>query len=219
MRKSVVCSFIIVLFSIQSSMAQSQLVSEVEDAVTNITGSFLDNPYHHSNTIKINDIAVQFKTAMEEMYRQVPLEAEQDFYRIKKVRTIIRCLDFIVANIAGYSRSGMDASEWDTTFNPIMSGFGWRWKVIYSTSDIVFYEYSKDDFRMVLAKNIRPKIDGGDYNACSFSCYAWQPVYKEHYVFASRYVFGGNYQFVEYGDDVTKYKEITKFSSQRGIRY
>ena len=87
------------------------------------------------------------------------------------------------------------------------------------TEDIVFYEYSKDNFRMVLAKNIRPKKDGGDYNANSFSCYTWQPVYKEHYAFTSRVVFGGNYQFVEYGDDETKYKKISKVSSKRGTNF
>ncbi len=219
MRKYFVCCIIAMMFVIRPSHAQSQIVSEFAEAVTELTGSFLDNPYHHDNTVKINDVSVKFKKALEEMYSNVPLEAEMDFYRIKNMRSIIKCLDFIVANIAGYSRSGMNASEWETTFLPIMSGFGWTWKVLHSTSDIVFYEYTKGDFKMVLAKNIRPEKDEVDYNACSFSCYTWQPVYKEHYVFSSRYVFGGNYQFVEYGDDITKYKTITRFSSQRGIRY
>ena len=40
------------LLAINSLMAQSQIVSEMGEAVTNITGSFLDNPYHHSNTKK-----------------------------------------------------------------------------------------------------------------------------------------------------------------------
>ena len=72
---------------------------------------------------------------------------------------------------------------------------------------------------MVLAKNIRPKKESGDYNANSFSCYTWQPVYKEYYAFTSRVVFGGNYQFVEYGDDETEYKKISKVSSKRGTDY
>lgn len=219
MKRLFVFCFVYIVFAIQTSYSQSQIVSEYAEAVTELTGSFLDNPYHHDNTVKINEVSVKFKKALEEMYSNVPLEAEMDFYRIKNMRSIIKCLDFIVANIAGYSRSGMNASEWETTFLPIMSGFGWTWKVLHSTSDIVFYEYTKGDFKMVLAKNIRPKKDEADYNACSFSCYAWQPVYKEHYVFSSRYVFGGNYRFVEYGDDITKYKTITRFSSQRGIRY
>lgn len=207
------------MFVIHSSHAQSQIVSEFAEAVTELTGSFLDNPYHHDNTLEIYEVSVKFKKALEEMYSNVPLEAEMDFYRIKNMRCIIKCLDFVVANIAGYSRGGINASEWENTFLPIMSGFGWTWKVLHSTSDIVFYEYTKDDFKMVLAKNIRPEKGEADYNACSFTCYTWQPVYKEHYVFSSRYVFGGNYQFVEYGDAITKYKTITRFSSKRGIPY
>lgn len=37
--------------------AQSSDVQRLSDAVTQIVGSFMDNPYHHDNTIKI--ISVQ----------------------------------------------------------------------------------------------------------------------------------------------------------------
>ena len=33
--------------------AQSSDVQRLSDAVTQIVGSFMDNPYHHDNTIKI----------------------------------------------------------------------------------------------------------------------------------------------------------------------
>ena len=200
-------------------MAQSQIVNKLTDAVTELTGSFLDNPSHHSNTVKISNLAQQFRSSLDDLYMQVPLEAEADFNCIMNMRNIIKCLDFVTANIAGYSRGGIDATVWDTLFNPIMTGFGWSWEIIHSTNDIVFYEYKKDNFKMVLAKNIRPKKNGDDYNANSFSCYTWQPIYKEYYAFISRIVFGGNYQFVEYGDDETEYKKISKVSSKRGNHY
>lgn len=209
------------LISIQLLSAQSQLVNEMSNAVTELTGSFMDNPYHHSNTIKLYDLTQQFKKTADEVYSEAlysnHLQASSDLPYLRNMKGILKCLDFVVANIAGYSRGGIDAAEWEGMFHYIMPGFGWTYKVIHSTEDIVFYEYSKDNFRMVLAKNIRPKKDGGDYNANSFSCYTWQPVYKEHYAFTSRVVFGGNYQFVEYGDDEIKYKKISKVSSKRDI--
>ena len=223
MRKFILCGVVSMLISIQLLSAQSQLVNEMSNAVTELTGSFMDNPYHHSNTIKLYDLTQQFKKTADEVYSEALYsnhpQASSDLPYLRNMKGILKCLDFVVANIAGYSRGGIDAAEWEGMFHFIMPGFGWTYKVIHSTEDIVFYEYSKDNFRMVLAKNIRPKKDGGDYNANSFSCYTWQPVYKEHYAFTSRVVFGGNYQFVEYGDDETKYKKISKVSSKRGTDF
>ena len=221
MRRLLVCSVVSILISTQTLSAQSQLINEMSKAVTELTGSFMDNPNHHSNTIKLYDLTQQFKKATDEVYSEALYsshpQASSDLPYLKNMKEILNCLDFIVANIAGYSMGGIDAIDWESTFHYIMPGFGWTYRVIHSTEDIVFYEYSKDNFRMVLAKNIRPKKEGGDYNANSFSCYTWEPVYKEYYPFISRVVFGGNYQFVEYGDDETKYKIVSKVSSKRGL--
>ena len=208
------------LISIQSLTAQSQLISEMSNAVTELTGSFMDNPNHHSNTIRIYNLTQQFKKTTDEVYSEALYsnhpQASSDLPYLRNMKGILICLDFVVANIAGYSRGGIDVAEWEGTFHYIMPGFGWTYKVIHSTEDVVFYEYNKDNFRMVLAKNIRPKKEGGDYNANSFSCYTWIPTLKEHHAFTNRVVFGGNYQFVEYGDNETRYKKISKVSSKRG---
>lgn len=213
------CMFNTIYF-IPSTWAQSQVVNELSNAVTELTGSFMDNPNHHSNTIKLYDLTQQFKKITDEVYSEALYsnhpQVNSDLPYLRNMKGILKCLDFIVANITGYSRGGVDATEWENIFHYILPGFGWTYKVINSTEDVVFYEYCKDNFRMVLAKNLRPKKDGGDYNACSFSCYTWQPVYKEHYAFTSRVVFGGNYQFVEYGDDETRYIKISKVSTKRG---
>ena len=220
MRQLLLCSVVSILISIQSLSAQSQLVNEMSNAVTELTGSFMDNPYHHSNTIKLYDLTQRFKKTTDEVYSEALCsshpQASSDLPYLRNMKGILKCLDFVVANIAGYSRGGIDATEWEGIFHYIMPGFGWTYKVIHSTEDIVFYEYTKDNFRMVMAKNIRPKKEGGDYNACGFSCYTYIPRFKEHHSFLKRIVFGGNYQFVEYGDDETRYKKISKVSSKRG---
>ena len=218
--KKKICIFLaFVLFSFMNTNAQSQVVRDMTNALTELTGSFLDNPYHHSNTVKVNDLTQQFKSTIDEMYKQVPREAETDFYAILNMKKIIKSLDFITANISGYSRGGYDAADWEATFNAIMPSFGWTWKVIHSTEDIIFFEYSKDNFKMVLAKNILPKKDYGDYNAVAFTCDSWDPRLKRVTSGTRRVVFGGNYQFVTFGDDENKYNKISKVASKRGTSF
>ena len=219
MKKHLFLMFVYALIPLLGMNAQSQVVRDMTNALTELTGSFLDNPYHHSNTVKVNDLTQQFKSTIEEMYRQVPREAETDFYAILNMKKIIKSLDFITANISGYSRGGYDAAEWEATFNEIMPSFGWTWKVIHSTEDIIFFEYSKDNFKMVLAKNILPKKDYGDYNAVAFACDSWDPRLKRVTSGTRRVVFGGNYQFVTFGDDENKYNKISKVASKRGTSF
>jgi hypothetical protein len=219
MKKHLFLMFVYALIPLLGMNAQSQVVRDMTNALTELTGSFLDNPYHHSNTVKVNDLTQQFKSTIEEMYRQVPREAETDFYAILNMKKIIKSLDFITANISGYLRGGYDAAEWEATFNAIMPSFGWTWKVIHSTEDIIFFEYSKDNFKMVLAKNILPKKDYGDYNAVAFACDSWDPRLKRVTSGTRRVVFGGNYQFVTFGDDENKYNKISKVASKRGTSF
>ena len=219
MKKHLFLMFVYALIPLLGMNAQSQVVRDMTNALTELTGSFLDNPYHHSNTVKVNDLTQQFKSTIEEMYRQVPREAETDFYAILNMKKIIKSLDFITANISGYSRGGYDAAEWEATFNAIMPSFGWTWKVIHSTEDIIFFEYSKDNFKMVLAKNILPKKDYGDYNAVAFACDSWDPRLKRVTSGTRRVVFGGNYQFVTFGDDENIYNKISKVASKRGTSF
>ena len=219
MKKIIFIFLAFVLFPFMKTNAQSQVVTDMTNALTELTGSFLDNPYHHSNTVKVNSLAQQFKSVIDDMYRQVPREAEADFYAIINMKKIVKCLDFVTANISGYSRGGYDAAEWEATFNAIMPSFGWTWKVIHSTEDIIFFEYSKDNFKMVLAKNILPKKDYGDYNAVAFACDTWDPRLKRVTSGTRRVVFGGNYQFVTFGDDETKYNKISKVASKRGTSF
>ena len=107
------------LLAIHSLMAQSQIVSEMGEAVTNITGSFLDNPYHHSNTKKIFDIAGKFDKALDEMYDATPARNKEDLYIILNMKNIVKWLDFITANIVGYSSSCIHYQNITKKFNTI----------------------------------------------------------------------------------------------------
>ena len=69
MKKLIVLS-LLALTSFLGINAQSQIVSQLSDAVTDLTGSFLDNPYHHSNTIKIYDLTQDFKKTTDEVYSE-----------------------------------------------------------------------------------------------------------------------------------------------------
>ena len=211
-------AFIILPYSIIH--AQSQMIKELQDAIHIHVGSFIDNPNHHSNTVKIYDAIQEARKLVDDLYNQALVsdhpQAKVDFPYLGRTKCVLNCLDFITANIAGYSRGGIESTEWEKYFHPLLVELGWTCEVIHSTSEIVFYEYSRENFKMVLAKNIRPKKDGGDYNANSFSCYVLLPGTKEHHAFLKRVVFGGDYQFVEYGDDETRYRKISKVSSKRG---
>ena len=128
MKNILVCCSISMLISIQSLSAQSQLVNELSDAVIEVTGSFMDNPYHHANTIKIVDLTKEFITVTDEMITNASISssslAKTDLPYLKNMERILRCLDFVVASIAGYSRKGIDATEWESIFHPAINGFG-----------------------------------------------------------------------------------------------
>lgn len=211
--KVIISIFFYFSISIQPSIAQSSLVDEVGEAVTDFVGSFMDNPYHHANSLKLYKISGDLNKILDEMIDATPLG--EDFYRLLNMQKMIKSLEDITAGIAGRYPPGVKSSDFEI-MNQIFDGFGWKRTVIFSTEDILFYEYRKDNFVMVLAKNIRPRKDEGDYNATSYNCYTWQPIYKEHYSFIGRVVFGDNYQFVECGDDETTFNKITKVTSRRG---
>ena len=101
MRQLLLCSVVSILISIQSLSAQSQLVNEMSNAVTELTGSFMDNPYHHSNTIKLYDLTQRFKKTTDEVYSEALYsshpQASSDLPYLRNMKGILKCLDFVVA--------------------------------------------------------------------------------------------------------------------------
>lgn len=82
MKKRIINIVIICFLAFQASWAQSQLVSDLTNAVVDMAGSFLDNPYNHSNTKIVYENTIRLKGVLDELYRQVPREAYQDYYAI-----------------------------------------------------------------------------------------------------------------------------------------
>ena len=216
MKKLIVLSFI-AFTSFLGINAQSQIVSQVSNAITDLTGSFMDNPYHHSNTIKIYEHTTQFNSLIKEMLEQAPY-GSTDYYQLKNMQKILKGLEHITAGVIDKYPDSVDAEDFDV-LNSIFNAFGWTWSVLGSTSDIILYEYQKEGFKMVLARNVRPKLNGGDYNAVSYQCYAKSRYTNKDEMFTGRVVFGGNYQFVKCGDDTVPYVKITKVTSNRGTNF
>ncbi len=214
MIKNLFITFLFSLLPFQRMDAQSGIVSQLSEAVTDLTGSFLDNPYHHSNTVKIYEHAQKFESLIEEMERQAPYNSV-DYYQLQNMEKIVKVLKHITAGVCERYPGGVDGNDFEM-FNSLFTSFGWTWIVLYSTADIILYEYQKDGFKMVLAKNVRPKLNGGDYNQVSYHCYAKSRYTKKDEMFTGRVVFGGNYQFVTCGDDTLPYVKITKLTSERG---
>uniref|UniRef100_UPI004029AF68 hypothetical protein n=1 Tax=Segatella hominis TaxID=2518605 RepID=UPI004029AF68 len=216
--------FVIFLVGLLPMKAQSENVQRLSDGVTQIVGSFMDNPYHHENTVKIYNLTQTFMKTVDEIYDTAigysiySDDAKNDLVYLRNLKGILECLDFITANIVGYSRNGMETVKMDTYFNNMISSFGWTREVVYSSvPDLVVYEYCKDNFKMALVLNTRLKKEMSDFNCNRFECYTINPYNKQDYAFTVRYVFGGNYQFVVFGDDSQKYKKITKVTTHRGL--
>ncbi len=215
MKKKLLILLFIVGAQVLPVNGQSQIVSEFSEAVTDLTGSFMDNPYHHDNTVKVNEFATKFKSNTKELIDLAPY-GSTDFSMLLNIQKILNSLEHITDGVLQRYPGGVSARDFEF-FGTVFDAFGWTKSVISSTQDLILYEYRKDNFKMVLAKNLRPKLEGGDYNAVSYQCYSKDVFTKKDEIFTGRCVFGGDYQFVLCCDDKTKYTKITKVTSQRGF--
>ena len=217
MRKYLLSLILFMLTFIPGS-AQMRDVEEMADAFPDLMMSFIDNPYHHANTLKIHGMIEKFDDALKELSAEsLQYGSQSDYYTVTNMQNLLRMLDFFTGNIAGYFRGSLSADDVEGTLNPIFKASGWTWRIIATTADLEFYEYANGLFKMVLVKNTRPQSNYGDYNYCSFKCYTWSPVTKENYWFVNKSVPGECYRFVEYGDDTHPYKKISKVTSERNF--
>lgn len=214
MKQKLLILLLIALIPTASMNAQSQIVSEFSEAVVDLTGSFMDNPYHHDNTVKIYDLTTQFKKHAKELIDLAPYPSA-DFNMLLNIQKTLNCLEHLTAGVINRYPPGVHSKDFDF-FKSVFDAFGWTCIVLHSTQDLILYEYHKDNFKMVIARNLRPRLDGGDYNAVSFQCYAKSRFTKKDEIFTGRCIFGDNYQFVLCGDDKVPYVKITKVTAQRG---
>lgn len=205
------------------------------EKLNNITydyvASFLRYPSNHENTIKVFNGLQDLSKIYDDQYeKRFELLSRFDNYKtrkyvdlIEKNKHLIDAIDEIVGCAAGYVRSGIESAVFDQMLKPLFDSFGWTCKIIpVECQDIVFFEYSKDDYKMLLAYNTRPKENNfeanmrGKYNDNQVECYTYYKAYRETNRFMSLVVRGGKYRLVEYKDNKeTKYHNLTKAYSTR----
>lgn len=217
MKKSKLLINLLLFMLCQNINAQSDIVSQLAEAVTDVTGSFMDNPYHHENTIKMHRNAKDLISSCEQLKRISKL-GSMEYYQLQNMEKILKGLEHVTAGIIGNYPASVDGNDFEY-LNNAFRAFHWTWSVIHDTEDIELYEYKKENFKMIIAKNKRPKLNGGDYNAVSYNCYAKSRYTKKDEVFMGKVLFGGNYQYVECCDDKTNYVPITKVTSKRGTKF
>ena len=205
------------------------------ERLNNITydyvASFLEYPSNHENTLKVfRGLQDLSKFYDEQSDKRFELLSRFDNYKtreyvnqIEKNKFLIDAIDEFVGCVAGYVRAGAKSQVFDQMLKPLFESFGWNCKIIpMECQDIVFFEYSKDEFKMLLAYNTRPAPGGfeadlsGKYNDNQVECYTYFKALRKTSTFCSLVVRGGKYRLVEYKDNKeTTYHNLTKASSKR----
>ena len=139
------------------------------EKLNNITydyvASFLEYPSNHENTIKVfrglQDLSKfyddQYNKRFELLSRFDNYKTREYVNQIEHCKYLIDAIDEIVGRVAGYVRAGVESPVFDQILKPLFDKFGWNSKIIpVQCQDIVFFEYSKDVFKMLLAFNTRP---------------------------------------------------------------
>jgi len=213
--------FLILLFPIKS-FSQSQNIKLYSDLVIETIGSFFDNPFHHSNTEKVHKLLeYQLKTG-DELWDMAWEYNQSDCYYIKNTMDLIKIVDQLIGEIAGEGST----FRWDSNemkiMAPILSAFGWQKTTLCTCEDLEVYQYKKDDFKMVLAHNTRPKVYSEcslDLNWVNYKLYHINPYTKKMAYCYQRIIRGDRYQLVQYKDDDncrrSSYYAIKKATSRR----
>lgn len=205
------------------------------ERLNNITydyvASFLEYPSNHENTLKVfrglQDLSKfydeQYNKRFEILSRFDNYKTREYVNQIEKNKFLIDAIDEFVGCVAGYVRAGAKSQVFDQMLKPLFESFGWNCKIIpMECQDIVFFEYSKDEFKMLLAYNTRPAPGGfeadlsGKYNDNQVECYTYFKALRKTSTFCSLVVRGGKYRLVEYKDNKeTTYHNLTKAISKR----
>lgn len=193
--------------------------------------SFLEYPSNHDNTLKVFRGLQDVKRLYDDQYnKRFEILSRFDNYKtreyvnqIEKNKYLVDALDELVGCVAGYVRAGVQSQVFDQILKPLFESFEWNCRIIpIQCQDIVFFEYTKDGFKMLLAYNTRPTSSGfeadlsGKYNDNQVDCYTYFKALRETNSFCSLVVRGGKYRMVEYKDDKKAiYHNLTKATSKR----
>lgn len=204
-------------------------LEEVNNMTYDYVGSFLKNPENHENTLRVFRSLQTISKFYNEQYAiRFELLSKFDNYKtrqyvdqIEKVKLLVDAIDNFIGDIAGYVRAGVESPTFDYILKPLFEQFGWECKTLpIQCQDIIFFEYSKGNFKMLLAYNTRPMPDKqdltGKYNDTEVSCYTYFKEFRETNVFSKYVVRGGKYRLIQYKDSKnTNYHSLTKATSKR----
>ena len=199
--------------------AQTPQTRQYCDLVTNTLGSFLDNPFHHQNTLKVKALLDQQKKVGEEM-RDAAWNYNQhgDIPYYNNSLKLIKTFSVFIDNIAGggYGSPSVDNTDMVDIVDPILKSFGWEKKLLCSCQYIEIYQYKKDSFKMTMVKNTLP-YDWTKF--VSYKMYHIDPFTKKMSPIYTHLLSDGTCQLINYKDDDNKYTiyfAIKKVESRRG---
>lgn len=198
--------------------SQSFQTKQYCELVTNTLGSFLDNPFHHDNTVKVKALLDQQKKVGEEMrdaawnYNQ---HGDIPYYNnsLKLIKTF--CIFIDVIERGGYGSPSVDNTDMVDIVDPILKSFGWEKSLLCFCQYIEIYQYKKDNFKMTMVKNTRPYDWTG---FVSYKIYHIDPFSKKMKPIMTHLTSDGTCQFLNYKDDSSKfvYHAIKKVESRIG---
>ena len=218
--KRIFISFVFILLGDTCIYAQSENIGVFCNLVTETVGSFFDNPYHHSNTVKVHDLLKSdLKTCDEFFSLAWDNNNKSDIPYINNTRKIIKVSNQLVEAVATEGQFYCNVTEMDKFLNPIFKAFNWEIIKICSCKDIEVYEYSKDLFKMIIVRNTRfeSQSEYGDGNIVQYTCYHIDK-FKKLSWFLARTIGGGRCQMIQYKDDQSPqkgYQIIKKITSKR----
>jgi len=206
-------------------------LEELNNITYDYVASFMEFPNNHDNTLKVFRGLQEVSKFYDDQYnKRFELLSRFDNYKtrqyvdqIEKMKLLVDAIDEYVGCVAGYVRAGVDSPTFDQMLKPLFQQFGWESKIIpIQCDDIMFCEYSKDGFKMLLAYNTRPIPDRfrqditKEYHDNQVDCYTYFREFRETSVFTGLVVRGGKYRLVQYKDSQkSNYHQLTKATSKR----
>ena len=210
------------------SLIKQQFMAEV-DVVTNVVTdcamSFIDNPYHHSNTKKIYDLMDKSEKTLRdynEKYWSMSILDDNTYYKITNSLKYTKILSELTGGIGYNYRCRFNASDFETLVMPVLNMSGWSWKAVAHSDYAIAYEFQKEKFKMLLVKNILPattkeQMDRGEFsvNMIRYDLFYYNVQLKRERMYTASWVDGGEYILVKFIDDENQeaYPKTTKMTS------
>lgn len=219
-----ILSFIMFLFissttnNIRAQSAQAEIFSNI---VIETIGSFLDNPFHHSNTIKIEKLLKEQEKANEKLCDYAWKQQEDyRYYRntLRMIKVFYKFVDYVTNN---YSIVSWDSEDMEQIVDPILKSFDWEKTLLCSCQYIEVYKYQKENFKMTVVHNTLPSQGkyASYFSFVSYKLYHINPLTNKLSTFMTHICADGEYQVIQYKDDTNTnrgYRSVKKVESRRG---